>query len=298
MPNTLTIGMTAVNDGAAPAFTMGVAAEHAPLIAPLGIDPDGGPASNVHYSWQRDAGTTGSPYSDIGAPDSDTYTLGADDLGKSVRVHITYTDGQGFSESAFSDGTAAVAAVNDGTGTASIAGIVRENQTLSASVAGDPDGAASGITYQWLRTGVEVAGATGQTYTLGEADVGHPIAVRIAYTDGQGFHELMTSTATGAVESDNARPVLVHPLADVETDEDHFVCFHSSGQMFTDAETATLTYSAALASGDPLPSWIGFIPMPSTPIFSATPPPDQSGPGRSASPPWMRAASAPPTISR
>ena len=34
------------------------------------------------------------------------------------------------------------------------------------------------FSYQWLRGGVEIGGATASTYTLGDADVGAQISVR------------------------------------------------------------------------------------------------------------------------
>lgn len=54
-------------------------------------------------------------------------------------------------------------------------------------------------TRQWLRDGVAIAGASGPSYLLGAADVGHRIAVRVTasaagYDDGSA-----TSAATGAV---------------------------------------------------------------------------------------------------
>src|SRR5207247_10147867 len=61
------------------------------------------------------------------------------------------------------------------------------------------------ITYHWLRGGVDT-GATGTTYTLGDADVGRQISVRASYTDGHGTAEAVTSAATAAVANINDRP--------------------------------------------------------------------------------------------
>ncbi|HJW23819.1 MAG TPA: hypothetical protein VJ576_02885, partial [Rhodocyclaceae bacterium] len=66
----------------------------------------------------------------------------------------------------------------------------------------DADGLGT-FAYQWLRNGVAIAGATGSTYTLGDADVGHAISVRISYTDGQGWDESLTSAPTGPVAAVN-----------------------------------------------------------------------------------------------
>src|SRR5260370_12697235 len=48
------------------------------------------------------------------------------------------------------------------------------------------------------RDGVNVLGATGTTYTLGNADVGHTIDVVAKYTDGHGTLESVASAATSA----------------------------------------------------------------------------------------------------
>src|SRR5205807_8907543 len=82
--------------------------------------------------------------------------------------------------------TAAALNVNDPpTGTVTISGTAQENQVLTASnTLADADGLGV-ISYQWQRDGVNVAGATATTYTLGNADVGHTIDVVAKYTDGQ-----------------------------------------------------------------------------------------------------------------
>ena len=70
-----------------------------------------------------------------------------------------------------------------------ISGTAQENQVLTASnTLADADGLGT-ISYQWQRDGVNVAGATGTTYTLGNADVGHTIDVVASYTDGHGTAE-------------------------------------------------------------------------------------------------------------
>ena len=90
--------------------------------------------------------------------------------------------------------TAPVGNVNDApTGGVSITGTASENQTLTAvSTLADADGLGT-ISYQWLRNGAAIEGATGSTYILGDADVGTAIAVRASYTDGGGTAESATS---------------------------------------------------------------------------------------------------------
>ena len=151
----------------------------------------------ISYQWQRDgvnvAGATGT-----------TYTLGNADVGHTIDVVASYTDGHGTAESEASAATAAVTNVNDApTGTVTISGTAQENQVLTASnTLADADGLGT-ISYQWQRDGVNVAGATGTTYTLGDADVGHTIDVVASYTDGHGTAESVASAATAAVANVN-----------------------------------------------------------------------------------------------
>ena len=131
------------------------------------VDADG--LGAITYHWLRggvDTGATGS-----------TYLLGDADVGAQISVRANYTDGHGTAEAVTSAVTAAVANVNDApTGSVTISGAPTEDQTLTASnTLADADGLGT-IGYQW-RDGTDVAGATGTTYALGIADVGHTIDV-------------------------------------------------------------------------------------------------------------------------
>ncbi|PIB93995.1 DUF4347 domain-containing protein [Caulobacter sp. FWC2] len=168
-------------------------------------DVDG--LGTLHYDWQRN---TGSGFVSIGAADQATYTLGDPDVGGSVRVVVSYTDGQGFSNSVTSTGSSAIAGVNDPhTGGASVTGTVTENQVLTAvSTLADIDGLGT-LHYQWQHDvggGYVNIGTDQSTYTLGDADVGGVVRVVVSYTDGQGFSESATSAATAAIGGANDAP--------------------------------------------------------------------------------------------
>ncbi len=179
----------------------GTAAEDQMLTADvLGIsDADG--LGAFSYQWLRNgapvAGATGS-----------TYTLGDADVGTQIRVQVSYTDGQGTAEWVTSAQTAPVANVNDApAGALLITGTVTEDQTLTANSGGisDADGLGT-FSYQWLRNGANIVGATGGTYTLNDADVGTRISVQVSYTDGQGTNESLNSSQTAAVTNVNDAP--------------------------------------------------------------------------------------------
>ncbi|MEG9862780.1 MAG: hypothetical protein V6Z81_09915, partial [Parvularculales bacterium] len=81
----------------------------------------------------------------------------------------------------------------------------------------DPDVSASPrYSYQWFHSGIgdagygDIVGATGASYTIGAADVGNTLGVRVSYTDGDGFNELVTATQTAAA---TASPEISSQLA-------------------------------------------------------------------------------------
>ena len=96
---------------------------------------------------------------------------------------------------------------NPATGAPTISGTVQVGETLTADTSGidDADGLNDvSYSYQWLADDTDVAGATGSSYTLTDAEEGKTIKVRVDFTDDGGNGESLTSGATGAVES--ARP--------------------------------------------------------------------------------------------
>ena len=88
------------------------------------------------------------------------------------------------------------------TGAPTIRGTVQVGETLTADTSGiaDADGLTSAtFTYGWLADDVEIAGATGSTYTLAADDEGKAIKVKVTFTDDAGNEESPTSAATEAV---------------------------------------------------------------------------------------------------
>lgn len=181
--------VTAVNNAPTGSVTInGTATEDNTLTADASALADADGLGTFSYQWQRDG-------VNIDAATASTYTLGDDDVGAQIRVIVSYTDGGSTAESVTSDATSAVANINDSpTGGVSIDGIATEDQTLTANTGAlnDNDGLGS-FAYQWLRDGSIVDGATSSTYTLGDADAGRTVSVRVDYTDAQGTAESVTS---------------------------------------------------------------------------------------------------------
>ena len=186
-------------------------------------DADGlGPFS---YQWLRDglviSGATGS-----------TYTLGDGDVGTQVSLQVSYTDAQGTSEGPLtSNPTATVTNVNDPPlGVPTITGTPQEDQLLTADTSGISDADGLGpFSYQWLRDGLVISGATGSTYTLGDGDVGTQVSLQVSYTDAQGTSEgPLTSNPTATVTNVNDPPLGV-PTITGTPQEDQLLTADTSG---------------------------------------------------------------------
>ena len=160
-------------------------------------DADGLTNISYSYQWIRNDGTSDT---DIAGATDATYTLVAADVGKTIKVRVTFTDDASNDESLTSEATGAVATNGAPTGT------VEVGETLTADTSGieDEDGLDNvSFSYQWIRTDgtadLDIDGATSATYTTTATDVGHAIKVRVSYTDDAGNVESLTSAATVTV---------------------------------------------------------------------------------------------------
>ena len=168
-------------------------------------DSDGLNNAVFSYQWVRNDGSTDT---DIQDATGSSYTLVAADEGKTIKVKVSFTDDVGNEESLTSAATAAVAARpnNPATGAPSVNGTARVGETLTASTSGiaDTDGLGDAVfSYQWTAndgsTDSDIQNATGETYTLVDADEGKTIKVKVSFTDDGSNDEILTSAATGEV---------------------------------------------------------------------------------------------------
>ena len=169
-------------------------------------DNDGLTNPTFSYQWLADNAV-------IAGATASTYTPVSDDEGSTIRVRVSFTDDRSHEESLTSDPTGAVAPPPNTppTGTPTISGTLRVGETLSAVTSGihDADGMDNAVfAYQWLAGGAEINGATVSTYTLARDDEGRTIGVRVAFTDGAGHDEELTSAQTEAVLHRPNAPVI------------------------------------------------------------------------------------------
>ena len=177
-------------------------------------DADG--LSNVQYEYQWLAND-----SEIVGATGLTYTLADTDEGKAITVRVSFTDDADNEETLTSVATAAVAAKPNSPATGepglSFSWMTRVGETITADTSGiaDADGLTNAtFSYQWLADDVEIAGATGLTYTLVAADEGKAISVRVGFTDDAGHEETQTSWVTGAVVAANVGLVVNTVIAE------------------------------------------------------------------------------------
>ncbi len=169
-------------------------------------DTDGLDSVSYNYQWlAADA--------NIQHATGSTHTLTDDEVGKTIKVKVSFTDDAGNAETLTSQATTAVAPPPNrpATGAPSIQGVLQDQQALSADTVGiaDADGLENAtISYQWMRVAdgdaVDITGATSSTYTLTSTDVGDSIQIQVAFTDDRDNTESITSAVTEAVIASGA----------------------------------------------------------------------------------------------
>ncbi|MFP7570724.1 DUF4214 domain-containing protein [Marivita sp. S2033] len=181
-----------------PVTILGQAYFEETLIArPNGVgDADGIDYDTETFQWLRDG-------EEIAGATSRTYNVTDADIGAQLSVRYTYMDFGGTLEVLTSDPETAVppagTPIPEDTGPYNpliVLGdaLVGERLTARPNAVFDKNGIDdSTITYQWLRNGEVIPGATEQSYDVTEADVSAKICVVFAYDDLLGTPKSLTS---------------------------------------------------------------------------------------------------------
>ncbi|WP_298644605.1 hypothetical protein [uncultured Cardiobacterium sp.] len=182
-------------------------------------DADEFAADKVQYQWLRDGVA-------IKDANGKTYQLTADDAGHKITVQATYKDNAGHDENPTSDAADIPAPPANHAGTVAIMGETKVGGTLTATVSDADNFTADQVQYQWLRDGVAIDKATGNTYQLTNDDAGHKITVQATYKDNAGHDENPTSEPATVADNGNA-PLMqddfsAYPLHKTYTDNDTF----------------------------------------------------------------------------
>ncbi|WP_085725895.1 peroxidase family protein [Pseudomonas sp. R37(2017)] len=178
-------------------------------------NPTGAITGAVSYYWQVETVAGSGIYEDItfiaagevSRATGATYRVADDVAGSNIRVRAVYQDGNGTLEIVDSS------ANNLPTAGPTILGLVAQNQVLTAdpSTIIDVDGLTNPqFTFQWQETNgvtfVDIPGATGSTFTLGQAQVGDQVRVVVSFVDNFGVAESIASDATAPVANVNDAP--------------------------------------------------------------------------------------------
>ena len=164
-------------------------------------DEDGLDDVSYSYQWIVNDGTEDADIED--ATDS-TYIPSVSDVGKTIKVKVSFTDDADNDETLTGAATEAVAAKpnSEPTGFPAITGTPQVGETLTAdtSAISDEDGqTTASYSYQWIAGGSDIAGATGSSYTLTSSEQGQTVQVRVTFTDDADNAESLTSVATETV---------------------------------------------------------------------------------------------------
>ena len=178
---------------------------------------------NRTYQWIRNDGSADSY---IPGANGSRYLPTTDDVCKTIKVRVTYTDDVGSEVVLTSVATEPVLPIggwgatvssrdhcstvhgtnNEAAGYPIIGGTAQVGQTLTADISGiaDEDGLNNAtFSYQWVRNDgtadTHIADATGVAYTLVSDDEGKTIKVEVSFTDEAGNEEMRTSEPTNPV---------------------------------------------------------------------------------------------------
>ena len=154
------------------------------------------------YQWQR-CDAAGANCVDIAGATDETYTLDSDDVGSTVRVVVTGDNGEQGSAASPTVGPVVPAPPASVT-VPTVSGSTGSGNTLTAG-----DGTWNGtqpltFDYQWQRCDADgtdcadIAGETGSSYELTDADVGHAIVVVVTASNAAG-DDSAASVPTAAV---------------------------------------------------------------------------------------------------
>ena len=163
----------------------------------------------LSYLWERIDGDTATQ---VGEYTDSSYTLTADDVGKTVRLTLIVL-ARDFHH-LVGEPTAVVSGSGSlnspATGQPTISGTAQVGETLTASTSGisDTDGLTNvSYSHQWIAndgtSDTDITNATDSTHTLVAADEGRTIKVEVSFTDDAGNEESLSSAVTAAVA---ARP--------------------------------------------------------------------------------------------
>ncbi|SHH59305.1 DUF4214 domain-containing protein [Marivita hallyeonensis] len=206
-------------------------------------DEDGINYATATFQWLRDGDV-------IEGATATTYRVSPADEGAQISVRYTYEDFGGTTEVVTSDPEPTVPP--DGTPLPDGVEPLNPLVVLGTAVIGErllarPNGVndevginTNSISYQWLRDGESIDGATSQEYTVSYADLDAQLSVQFLYYDLQGTSKSLTSNPKPAA----AMPAAPEPVIIIDPDDNDQFLIGTSG-----ADTLTATAGLKRISG-------------------------------------------------
>ncbi len=173
----------------------------------------GTPAPIYTYQWQQ-CDSSGQSCFDLGGATSSSYQPTAGDVGHTIGVVVTGTNGSG---SANANATPvgpvqAAATAPQNTVAPSITGTATAGQTLTANPGSWSGSPAPSFSYQWQQCDssglncLPISGATQSTYQLQAGDVGHQVTVAVSGSNTAG-QQTVAATPVGPINPAPTPPV-------------------------------------------------------------------------------------------
>ena len=153
-------------------------------------DANGLDASAVSYTWMADDVA-------IASATSSSLSLTDTQAGTNIKVTVSYTDNDNYSEVITSNPTADV--LINFIGAIEISGTLESGKLLTATVLDDNDFDPESVVYSWLADDVAIVDATESIFALTDDEIGKTVVVTAAYSDLDGYTETLTSAATGVI---------------------------------------------------------------------------------------------------
>jgi hypothetical protein len=185
----------------------------------------GSAAITYTYQWQS-CTSAGASCAAISGATLSTYRLAAADVGRTVKVSVTATNGVGTASATSTASAVATTGPPVNTVAPTAAGTARDGQTLTTTNGSWAGTATISYTRQWKRCDVNgascvsISGATGTSYTLVSADVGSTIRATWTATNAVGSSSADTSptaVVAGQPPVNTAVPTITGTAKDGQT---------------------------------------------------------------------------------
>jgi hypothetical protein len=286
-------------------------ASNQPAISGLGGQGhpvQGSPVTDVHASWAPDPdgyayqwfACSGGNCAAIAGATAQSYTPTLADAGSTLEVQEAASFHGTSGDPDVSSQTATVLPLPPvNTAAPTVSGTTTQGQTLTASP-GSWSNSPTRYAYQWFDCNgggcAAIAGATGQTYTLGAGDVGDSIIVQVSASNAGGTSAIAGSAATATVQTTSSISLTTTPAAPVtnqtitlaatisagssQAQPTGTISFAAGGRPVSGCQnvsvsasgpTATVLCQATFAAGDVLLS-ASYAPSASANVLSSTSP--------------------------